>query len=135
MQEQEASGECKRKLSAVRLWFIVGLICVICYGAYWNVNYILLSIQAEFARDQVATFSGMEKQARDGSARNAAEALQYVIDYYPSGTKQRAGSALDRIVEQARSRSVDEIVSILRAKTGRDFGNDPKVWLKETGSE
>lgn len=116
-------------------WLVVAFFCAVGYGVYWNVKCVLYSIRTEFARDQINMFSNMEGLAGSGSERDAAEALQYVIGYYPSGTKQPAGSTLDRIVEHARSHAIDEIVSILRSRTGQDFGNDPKEWLKHLHPE
>jgi hypothetical protein len=130
MQQQEPPGGARRKLSTMRVCVVVAFFCAVGYGVYWNVNYVLYSIRTEFARDQIKTFSSMERIARSGSERDAAEALQYVIEYYPSGTKQTTDSTLDRIVEHARSRAIDEIVSILRSRTRRDFGNDAKQWIQ-----
>jgi hypothetical protein len=55
--------------------------------------------------------------------------LEYIINYYPSGTKQIEGHRLDQIVETARAGAVREVISYLREKTGKDFGDDPQVWL------
>jgi hypothetical protein len=55
----------------------------------------------------------------------------YVVGYYPSGSKQVAGSALDEIVESARKSSIRELINRLRISTGRDLGDDPSPWIKE----
>jgi hypothetical protein len=61
--------------------------------------------------------------------------LEYALSYYPSGTKQTEGSALDRVVERARQSAVREIIAILRFKTGKDFGGDPRRWIDGPGAE
>ena len=55
--------------------------------------------------------------------------LEYALWYYPSGTKQTKSSRLDRVVERARRCAVREIIAILRSRTGRDFGDDPRRWI------
>jgi hypothetical protein len=57
--------------------------------------------------------------------------LAYAVGYYPSGTKQETGSRLDRMVEQARTVAIYEIVAHLRARTGEDLGAGPEVWIQK----
>jgi hypothetical protein len=61
------------------------------------------------------------------------ELLEYVVSYYPSGTKQTAGSRLDKIVERARQSTIREMISALRKRSGQDFGDDPQAWLRQAG--
>src|SRR4051794_5157523 len=87
-----------------------------------------LRIEVAFAEEQTAIFEKMRARAVRSDAAEAAGCLAYVVSYYPSGTKQRQGSRLDRVVERARARAVAEIIGHLRAKTGLDLGDDPKAW-------
>jgi hypothetical protein len=72
----------------------------------------------------------MRDDACKGSAERAAECLEYVVNYYPSGSKQDSGSPLDEVVETSRRLAIENIITCLRLKSGKDFGDDPKVWLK-----
>ena len=56
--------------------------------------------------------------------------LEYALWYYPSGTKQTKGSGLDQVVERARQCAVREIIEILRSRTRKDFGDDPRRWIE-----
>jgi hypothetical protein len=57
--------------------------------------------------------------------------LRYVISYYPSGSKQRTGSKLDRVVERHRTAVVRDIVAHLRRTTGQDLGEGPEPWIQK----
>jgi hypothetical protein len=70
----------------------------------------------------------MEQKAKSSPPEEAAEYLEYLVNYYPSGTKQLAGSKLDRIVESARSHAIKAVIDGLRSTTGKDLGDDPKSW-------
>ena len=61
----------------------------------------------------------------------AAGCLEYVVSYYPSGTKQEAGSRLDRMVERERALALRDILSYLRVKMGEDLGEAPEAWIQK----
>jgi hypothetical protein len=112
------------------MWTLVVVVCCCC--AFLGVEYLLLKLDVAFARGQVATFEAMKLSAEATTdARKMAEILEYVVNYYPSGTKQRKGSALDSVVEMARSNTTTFIIVRLRATTAKDLGGDPNAWLKE----
>src|SRR5262245_38056858 len=83
------------------------------------------SLRCSFADDQTEIFNAMTEKATKAAPAEAIACLEYVLDYYPSGTKQAKGSKLDRVVERARQSAVREIIAHLRAKTGEDLGDDP----------
>jgi hypothetical protein len=72
----------------------------------------------------------MRERSHTGGPKDAAECLAYVVAYYPSGTKQETGSALDEIVEASRKETVLCIINELRRKTGEDYGDKPELWIK-----
>src|SRR5208282_3036931 len=78
--------------------------------------YFLLVFDVMNAHQQTADFEYLCAVARDGSAFDGELALQEVVQFYPSGTKLRAGSQLDRIVQRSRRWATLEIVSQLRQK-------------------
>ncbi|WP_165249789.1 hypothetical protein [Paludisphaera soli] len=82
------------------------------------------------AEDQTDVFDQMRRQVEEGEGADPS-LLGYVLWYYPSGTKQVEGSHLDRIVERDRQGAVREILAIFRARTGEDFGDDPRRWIVE----
>jgi hypothetical protein len=89
-----------------------------------------LSLQTAFADDQIATFQEMRDKALRSSPGEGVSCLSYVVNYYPSGTKQQTGSHLDRLVERERQRVVAEILADLRARTGRNLGDDSATWIR-----
>jgi len=86
---------------------------------YLSVQLMWLNIRLAFAVDEVSIFSEMVEKARSGTKANATEYLDYVIFYYPSGTKQISGSALDRLVEDRRQIAIDEIRRILKERNDK----------------
>jgi len=97
-------------------------------------SYTTLRSQTESARDQIAYFSEMSNRSLAGNPAQAAECLAYVVNYYPSGTKQTRSSALDDLVERQRERAQQEIIAILRARTRDDLGQQPGPWIKKYGN-
>lgn len=91
----------------------------------------ILSIRMSFALEQVDVFNEMRVRASKSELGEAAACLEYVLHYYPSGTKQIQGSQLDRLVEDARENSMARIISDLRSRTGKDFGDDPQRWIDQ----
>jgi hypothetical protein len=96
---------------------------------FWNYGW--LTIQVDLASEQTQIFEEMRIRALQSSAADAAGCLQYIITYYPSGSKQDAGSRLDRIVEREREQAAQEIIGYLKIKTGLDLGDEPTVWIEK----
>ena len=95
----------------------------------WLISAVLFWLAfAPLAEEQVKVFESMRLKALGAPAGEAIECLDYVRNYYPSGTKQAVGSRLDNIVESARGAATREIIAHLRIKTGKDFGDDPSKW-------
>jgi flagellar biosynthesis/type III secretory pathway M-ring protein FliF/YscJ len=93
-------------------------------------NLAALKIRLALAAEQTAVFDEMREKAETAAPEEAVGYLQYAVNYYPSGTKQIAGSRLDEIVERARRNAVREIIAGLREKTGEDYGDDPRQWIE-----
>lgn len=96
---------------------------------YWLIDDLWTRMQIGLAEAQTAIFEQMRQQVADSDAIEVG-CLEYVVVYYPSGTKQTAGTPLDRVVERARRSTVREIIATLRTKTGEDFGDDPRRWIE-----
>jgi hypothetical protein len=103
----------------------------LCVGFGWS--NVTLKLQAKFAQEQIRVFDEMSNRALSANPAQAAECLNYVLTYYPSGTKQERGSALDQIVEQQRERAIQEIITMLRVRTRDDLGRAPESWIKKYG--
>jgi hypothetical protein len=88
-----------------------------------------LRVRIALADEQTAIFDDMRVKAERADTTKALNYLEYTLRYYPSGTKQIEGSQLDRIVERARRNALREIIAGLRARTGKDLGDDPQHWL------
>lgn len=96
--------------------------------AYLVVDDGVTHMHVAFAEEQTALFDEMRDRAAVSEAPEVG-CLEAIMEYYPSGTKQVVGSHLDRVVERARRGAVREIITTLRIRTGRDFGEDPRRWI------
>ena len=116
-----------------RLTIALGVVCVgllMLYGClFWSYGW--LKIRVAFASEQTQIFEEMRTQALQSDATGAAGCLEYVVGYYPSGSKQETGSRLDRMVERERALAVRDIVAYLRTKTGQDLGESPEAWIQK----
>lgn len=93
-----------------------------------------LQLQAAFAEEQTRIFEEMRTQALQSAAPHSiAGSLEYVVTYYPSGTKQSVESRLDRVVERHRTAAVRDIIAHLRRTTGEDLGEAPEPWIQKYG--
>jgi hypothetical protein len=86
-------------------------------------------LESAFAEEQVRIFYTMRDQARSSSPREAVDDLEYVLNYYPSGTKQTRESRLDRLVESVRTNVCSEIMADLKGRTGQQI-NTPAGWIE-----
>jgi hypothetical protein len=84
-----------------------------------------------WASEQTQIFDEMRTKALQSDAPGAAGCLEYVVGYYPSGSKQETGSQLDRMVERGRTLAARDIIAYLRAKTGEDLGESPEAWIQK----
>jgi hypothetical protein len=124
------------KLTSVTLarTIFVALLAVASWQVVRNTS---SSIQLSLADEQTEVFAAMVVNASESLRKNpaavgdAVRSLEYVHNYYPSGTKQTLGSRLDRIIERSRSLAELQIITLLRDATGRDFGTDPDAWIQE----
>ena len=115
-----------------RLTIALGVICVgliLLSGCLWW-SYGCLKIRVAFASEQTKIYEEMRTRALQSDLAGAANCLEDVVNYYPSGSKQATGSRLDRMVEQERARAVRDIVAYLRTKTGQDLGESPEPWVQ-----
>jgi hypothetical protein len=112
------------------VFLFVYAVVVTLIACWYFGNHVVQSIRIAFAADQIAIFDLSLRNALKAEPLFAAEHLRYVVDYYQSGTKQSAGSTLDRMVEAHRASVVREIIAHLRKKTGIDLGDDPEAWIK-----
>ena len=100
---------------------------------WWQ--YLPLSLRVAFADEQTEVFDAMRSQALAGDAAEAARCLQYVVSYYPPGTKQVQASRLDHIVERSRARATADIIAHLRATTHSDLGSAPEPWIHQYATQ
>jgi hypothetical protein len=66
---------------------------ILLFKCYYE--HIPLSLRVAFADDQIQIFDEMRTKALRSSPSEAVNHLEYVVSYYPSGTKQISGSRLD----------------------------------------
>lgn len=117
---------------------IVALLVVIVWQSFL---YVELRIRVSFADEQITVFADTADRAQIALSQDppdvkaAVQLLEYVRDYYASGTKQPEGSALDRVVEQSRRLAMTRIMEMLRRVTGEDAGSEPEDWIRKFGGE
>lgn len=120
-------------IASKRITVVLVLLCAMLMAAggclYWE--YECLQIRVAFASEQTQIFMEMRTRALQSSLSGAADCLQYVTCYYPSGTKQETGSQLDRMVERERMKAVHDIIAYMRTKTDQDLGDDPSAWIQK----
>lgn len=126
----------KRPMSTSGYKRLAGILAALCallaiFCISLCILYAPLKLRVAFASEQVYIFDEMRDKALHLEAAGAAGCLEYVVGYYPSGTKQVSGSRLDRMVESARARSINDILAYLRSKTGEDLGADPQSWINK----
>ena len=93
-----------------------------------------MQLRTAFADEQTRIFDDMRTRALQSAVpTDIAAYLGYVVSYYPSGTKQPAGSRLDRVVERYRTIVVRDVVAHLRRSTGEDLVGDPEPWIQGYG--
>ena len=113
------------------------MLCAVSVAAaalgWWQ--YVRLSLRVAFAEEQTEIFNAMRSQALTGGATEAARCLQYVVSYYPPGTKQIEASRLDRIVERSRGSATADILAHLRVTTGSDLGATPEPWIRQYAAQ
>ena len=112
------------------LWSSLILIFVVC--VIFAAKYTMLRVRVDFAEAQVNIFEEMKRSANEtADPQKLSGQLEYVVNYYPSDSKQPKGSRLDGVVETARSNAIGAIISRLRITTGKDLGESPEAWFKE----
>lgn len=117
-----------KRLTVVLAVASVGLI-ILCGSLFWSHGWA--TVRVAWASEQTQIFDEMRTRALTSDSAGAAGCLEYVVGYYPSGSKQATGSRLDRMVERERALAVRDIVAYLRAKTGEDLGDSPEAWIQK----
>src|SRR5690606_33269111 len=93
------------------------IIALLCYGClatiaagWFGWRTVESQLRIAFAEEQTHVFREMRDRAAQENDPEAIQGLkQYVLEYYPSGTKQRSGTRLDQIVETTRQDCLDTI--------------------------
>jgi hypothetical protein len=96
----------------------------------WSlVSYLHLNLRVTLANDQTRRIVVHRDQALALKKEDGIGSLWWIVNEYPSGTKQIKGSVLDQMVERQRAAAVHEVLAHLRKETGQNFGDDPNVWI------
>jgi hypothetical protein len=118
-----------------RLTIALMILCIGMLGTsgllFWN--YGMLKIRVAFASEQTRIFDEMRTKALQSTTAEAVGCLDYVVNYYPSGSKQETGSRLDRMVERERARAEQDIIAYLRTNSAEDLGTSPDGWIRKYG--
>ena len=116
-------------------WILaVLLVLASALAGYWFVRYGWLRVQAALGEEQTLYFEeARERGLHNSRPEDIVGCIEGTLNYYPSGTKQTAGSHLDRMVERARRLAVDDMIRHLKSVTGVDLGNDPQKWIERFG--
>ncbi|WP_395143682.1 hypothetical protein [Armatimonas sp.] len=121
----------KRKVPWLGILAVVNVIL-----CSWSlVSYLHLDLRVTLANDQTWRIVKSRDQALAMKNADGVGQLQMIVNEYPSGTKQIKGSLLDKMVERQRATAVHEVLTHLRKETGKNFGDDPEVWIEKYGSQ
>ena len=119
------------------IWVLsIALIASTGSAGYWFVRWGYLRVQVALGEEQARMFEECRIEAlRSSAPERIVDYIQGAIDYYPSGTKQRVGSHVDRMVELSRQAAIRDMIAHLRVTTGIDLGADPEKWIERYGRE
>ena len=124
----------RRQMNRIGIVLLAALAIIACVFSAWQFSRNTInSIQQSFADEQTLMFSDMVSKSSDALLRtppdiaSAIQSLEYTHGYYPSGTKQTAGSFLDKVVERSRTNAEQRIAEMLRSTTNFDLRELP-VW-------
>lgn len=98
---------------------------------FWTYGW--LNIRVAWANEQTKIFDATRTQALQSDPAHAAGCLDYVVGYYPSGSKQVTGSRLDQMVERDPSLAARDIIAYLRDMTDEDLETSPEAWIQKYG--
>ena len=90
---------------------LVGAVIVLAVlaGLGWA-RYLLLHMHVALGEEQIGYFVEAVNEAKaKGIPEEIPGYIHAVTNYYPAGTKQRAGSHVDQMVEKARSLAIQEL--------------------------
>jgi hypothetical protein len=128
MATTEKSATVSRINLTLRTSLVISFILVVLL----TVKYTTLRLRIAYADDQITVFSARIYSSDSiTNPMQLADQLDYLVHYYPSGTKQDKGTKLDRVVEGTRSIAIAAIITRLRDITGRNLGADPQLWITE----
>jgi hypothetical protein len=112
---------CDRTVHYLKGILAVGVFLFALLG-WWR--YLEIRMHAALAEEQTLFF---EESLGEGLKRqNAAEVLKFIDAiriYYPTGSKQKAGTHLDLMVERARSNAISQLETCaahLESKSSKD---------------
>jgi hypothetical protein len=113
---------------------IVALLITVVTGQFGYI--VWTSIQLMYANEQTIIFSEMVESASEALRRKppdrqtAVDCLDYIRNYYPSGTKQTTGSCLDRIVERSRVSAESQVLEMIRIATNTELDTSPEASIR-----
>jgi len=89
-----------------------------------------ITIESAIACQQIQLFFESENRAVKGTTAENLQELEFVTNYYPSGSRLEKGGRFDRLVESARAEVAAHIISHIEFLTGNNLGNDPVEVIK-----
>jgi hypothetical protein len=89
------------------------------------------SADVRYAHDIVGGFQDRRDLALKGEPAEATSYLEQLA--FPEGQPSPFSGSLSNFVETQRRRAVKDVIVYLRAKTGKDLGDQPEAWIKEYG--
>ena len=107
-------------LRRVKEIIIVFLAVVVCC-AWWD--YLDIRIRVAMAEDQTQFFDEVvQVSVQEKSVDKILSGIEAIKIYYPSGSKQRPGSHLDRMVERARTNAISKLQELTARQRAESKG-------------
>jgi hypothetical protein len=108
----------------------LAIIALLVFLVVLLVRHLQTEMRLYSAQGKVETISKLQKAALNSTnASVVIENLDYILWYCSTGLKDKAESALDVLVENYQKSATSEMVGHLKQITGRNLGDNPKVWI------
>lgn len=86
----------------------------------------------KYAHDIVWSFQADRDLALKAEVPEAVRYLEKL--HFPEGKPSPFSGSLSNYVEEQRRIAVRDVITCLRAKTGKELGNTPEAWIAEYGN-
>jgi hypothetical protein len=110
------------------LLLLVSLISSITVAIRQKIEIDRCEMKFRTMRDSLLFINAHRRTAMDGSIHDAMRVLSQLCE--ETHQSEKTYDIVRNILEVERKEAIRNILSNLKAKTGQNFGDDPKAWIK-----